>query len=104
LQEANNVARNMITRYGMSEKLSNLIFGSETDEIFLGKDFAHAKNYSEQMAAEIDMEVKNIIDSCYGKIVSVLRDNINKLNAVAMKLIEKEKIEGHEFEELFENA
>ncbi|NSW90052.1 MAG: ATP-dependent metallopeptidase FtsH/Yme1/Tma family protein [Firmicutes bacterium] len=104
LKEANNVARNMITRYGMSERLSNLIFGSETDEIFLGRDFAHTRNYSEQIAAEIDMEVKNIIDNSYQKIVNILKENINKLHTIAATLIEKEKLEGQEFEELFVSA
>jgi len=104
LKEANNVARNMITKYGMSDKLGNLIFGNETDEVFLGRDFAHTRNYSEQIAAEIDMEVKNVIDTCYQKIKKVLKDNMDKLHTVAVTLIEKEKLEGYEFEELFAKA
>ncbi len=94
----------MITKYGMSDKLGNLIFGNETDEVFLGRDFAHTRNYSEQIAAEIDMEVKNVIDTCYQKIKKVLKDNMDKLHTVAVTLIEKEKLEGYEFEELFAKA
>jgi cell division protease FtsH len=104
LKEANNVARNMITKYGMSSNLSNLIFGSETDEVFLGRDFAHARNYSEQIASEIDIEVKNIIDSSYNKIINILKENIDKLHTIAKTLMEKEKLEGPEFEELFAGA
>jgi cell division protease FtsH len=104
LKEANSVARNMITKYGMSSKLSNLIFGSETDEVFLGRDFAHARNYSEQIASEIDREVKSIIDSSYNKIINILKENIDRLHTIANTLIEKEKLEGPEFEELFVGA
>lgn len=101
LKEANGVARNMITKYGMSSKLGNLIFGSETDEVFLGRDFAHARNYSEQIASEIDREVKSIIDSSYNRIINILKENIDRLHTIANTLIEKEKLEGPEFEELF---
>ncbi|WP_010681207.1 ATP-dependent zinc metalloprotease FtsH [Acetivibrio cellulolyticus] len=104
LKTANGVARGMITKYGMSEKLGNLIFGNENEEVFIGRDFAQARNYSEEIAAEIDREVKSIIDSCYEKTLNMLKDNISKLHAVANALIEKEKLEGQEFEELFAGA
>jgi cell division protease FtsH len=104
LKHANGVARNMITKYGMSEKLGNLIFGNENDEIFIGRDFAQARNYSEEVAAEIDKEVKNIIDTAYERTVTLLKDNINKLHNVATALLEKEKLEGAEFEEIFASA
>jgi cell division protease FtsH len=104
LKHANSVARSMITRYGMSEKLGNLIFGNENDEVFIGRDFAQARNYSEEVAAIIDSEVKSIIDTCYEKTLTLLKENLNKLHKVANTLIEKEKIEGQEFEELFANA
>lgn len=104
LKQANGIARSMITKYGMSDKLSNLIFGNENDEVFIGRDFAQARNYSEEIAAEIDREVKHIIDTCYQKIKNILTENINKLHTVANVLIEKEKIEGQEFEELYANA
>lgn len=104
LKTANGVARNMITKYGMSEKLGNLIFGNENDEVFIGRDFAQARNYSEEVAAQIDREVKSIIDSAYEKIIGALNDNIDRLHRVAQALIEKEKLEGVEFEEIFAGA
>ncbi|NMB33174.1 MAG: ATP-dependent metallopeptidase FtsH/Yme1/Tma family protein [Clostridium sp.] len=104
LKRANGIARSMITKYGMSDKLGNLVFGNESDEVFIGRDLAQARNYSEEVAAQIDREVKHIIDSCYQRIIGILKENINKLHAIANVLIEKEKIEGSEFEELYANA
>ncbi len=104
LQHANQVARSMITKFGMSEKLSNLIFGEENDEIFIGKDFGHVRNYSDEFAAIIDNEVKNIIDTAYQRTMNIMKDNINKLKVIAETLLQKEKIDGEEFEELFANA
>ncbi len=104
LRQANNIARNMITKYGMSDKLGNLIFGDEHDEVFLGRDFAHMRNYSEEIAAEIDKEVKSIIDNAYRKVIDMLNENMKKLKKLAETLLEKEKIEGAEFEELFATA
>jgi len=104
LKSANKVARNMVTKYGMSEKLGNLIFGDDSDEIFLGRDFAHYRTYSEEIAAEIDKEVKRIIDTAYEKVAEILKQNINKLHSVANALLEKERLEGYEFEEIFANA
>jgi len=103
LKRANAVARSMIVKYGMSEKLGNLIFANENDEVFIGRDFAQARNYSEEVASLIDREVKLIIDNAYIKIRGLLKDNINKVHAIAKILIEKEKIEGAEFEELFQD-
>ncbi len=104
LKTANGVARSMITKYGMSEHLGNLIFGNENDEVFIGRDFAQARNYSEEIAAQIDREVKSIIDTCYERTVNMLKENINKLHKVAEVLLEKEKLEGGEFEDIFANA
>jgi len=104
LKHANGIARNMVTKYGMSEKLGNMIFGNESDEVFLGRDFAQARNYSEEIAAEIDREVKGIIDSSYVKATELLKGNIDKLHRVAQALLEKEKLEGAEFEEIFAGA
>lgn len=104
LKSANGVARNMITKYGMSDKLENLIFGNENDEVFIGRDFAQARNYSEEVAAQIDREVKSIIDSAYERTLGLLKDNINKLHKIAEALLEKEKIEGEEFERIFTNS
>ncbi|MDR3120675.1 MAG: cell division protein FtsH, partial [Clostridiales bacterium] len=101
LKQANSVARNMITKYGMSESMGNLIFGDENDEVFIGRDFGHTRNYSEEIAAQIDREVKNIIDASYRKTVEMLRQNIDRLHAVANALLEREKLEGPEFDDLF---
>lgn len=104
LQKANQIARDMITKYGMSENLSNLVFGDENDEVFLGKSYAHIRNYSEEISAKIDAEVKAIIDDAYNKIKELLTENRNKLEDVARALLEKERIEGDEFEEIFKNG
>ncbi len=101
LKHANNVARNMVTKYGMSETLENLIFGGDSDEVFIGRDFGHTRNYSEEVAAEIDKEVKTIISSAYERTVSILKENMDKLHNLANALLEKEKLEGSEFEEIF---
>ena len=104
LQKANQIARDMITKYGMSENLSNLVFGDENDEVFLGKSYAHIKNYSEEISARIDAEVKAIIDNAYNRVKQLLSDNRDKLEDVARALLEKERIEGDEFEEIFKNG
>jgi cell division protease FtsH len=104
LKQANTVARNMITRYGMSDSMSNLIFGDESDEVFIGRDFGHTRNYSEEIAAQIDREVKGIIDMSYKKTIELLRQNINRLHVVANALLEREKLEGPEFDDLFSSV
>ena len=104
LRHANGVARDIIIKYGMSDKLSNLIFRNENDEVFIGRDFAQSKNYSEETASIIDREVKNIIDNAYERTLTILKENIHKLHVVAKTLMEKEKIEGPEFEEIFASA
>jgi cell division protease FtsH len=104
LKSVNGVARAMITKYGMSDKLENMIFGNENDEIFIGRDFAQARNYSEEVAALIDREVKAIIDACYERTLKMLKENMNKLHKIATVLLEKEKLESAEFEEIFINA
>jgi len=100
LQSANSVARDMIMKYGMSEKLRNMVFGSD-EEVFLGKDFGHVKDYSEHVAATIDEEVQSIIDEAYKQVKEILNGKMKILQAVASRLLEKEKIEGPEFEELY---
>lgn len=104
LKNANKVARNMVTKYGMSENLGNLIIGDENDEIFLGRDYSHVKSYSEEVAAKVDQEVGNIVDSAYKKVQDIIKQNINKLHNLANALLEKERIEGPEFEEIFARA
>ncbi len=100
LKMANSVARSMITRYGMSETLGNLVF-DDNEEVFIGRDYGHTKSYSEEVASEIDKEVKSLIDNAYDKTKTILKENINKLHKIAEVLLEKEKLEGMEFEEIF---
>ena len=100
LQHCNGVAREMITRYGMSEKFPNVIFDDD-DEVFIGKSYGHTRVYSEQSAAEIDAEIARIIDKAYKDVLDILNDKMDILNAVAQRLLEKEKIEGPEFEEIY---
>ena len=101
LKKANSVARKMITKYGMSDNLQNMVFGDENEEIFIGRDLAQTRDYSEEVAATIDKEVKEIMTKAYKETIEILKANIKVLDAVAMTLIEKEKIEGQEFEKLF---
>lgn len=104
LQKANHIARDMITKYGMSKHLTNMVFGDENEEVFLGKSYGHTRNYSEEISAKIDEEVKSIIDDAYNKIKELLTENRNKLEDVARALLEKERIEADEFEEIFKNG
>ncbi len=103
LKRANAVARNMITKYGMSDQLGNMVFNvGESDEVFIGRDYGHTKSYSEEMSAEIDREVKRTIDTEYKRVLDLLRDNRDKLERIAKILMEKEKIEGQEFTHLMD--
>ena len=104
LKNANNIARNMITRYGMSDNLGNLVFDNDSNEVFVGRDIGHTRNFSEQVAAQIDDEVKTMIDKAYQDVIDILKENKDKLDVIAKRLLEKEKIEGAEFEELFSDA
>ena len=99
LKRANTVAHNMVEKYGMSENIGNLVF-DDGGEVFIGKDYGHTRNYSEETAAAIDREVKLIIDNAYDKVKLVLNENIDKLNSISRVLLEKERIEGDEFEKL----
>jgi len=99
LKRANTVAHNMVEKYGMSENIGNLVF-DDGGEVFIGKDYGHTRNYSEETAAAIDREVKLIIDKAYDKVKAVLNENIEKLNSISRILLEKERIEGDEFEKL----
>ena len=101
IQRATKIARSMITKYGMSDKLGPLSFGSDQEEVFIGKDFGQTRNYSESVAAEIDKEMKNIIDDCYKTCETLLNEHMEVLHRVAEILIEKEKIEGDEFLAIF---
>ena len=101
LQSCNSIARDMITKYGMSDKLGNLVF-SNGDEVFLGKDYGHVQNYSEKLAGMIDEEVKSIIDNAYAEVLHILKENQELLIEMSNTLLDKEKIDGHEFEAIYQ--
>ena len=103
IERATKIARAMVTVYGMSDKLGTIMFGGDQGEVFLGRDFAQTKTYSEETASIIDEEVKRIIDSAYNTAKQILSQNIDKLHIVAGILLEKEKITGEEFDQVFEN-
>jgi len=101
IERATKIARDMVTKYGMSDAVGPMTLGSNQEEVFLGRDFAHSKEYSDTTAGVIDKEIKNIIDTAYNAAEQILRSNSDKLHAVAQILLEKEKIDGDEFEEIF---
>ena len=101
IERASKIARDMVTKYGMSEKLGTIMFGSGQEEVFLGRDFTQTKNFSEETAGIIDEEVKKIIDKAYQTAKYILREHAEKLNIVAGILLEKEKIDGDEFDAIF---
>lgn len=101
IERATAISRAMVTKYGMSEKLGTITFGADQEEVFLGRDLAHAKEYSEETAAIIDEEVKKIVDAGYEKAINILSEHVDKLHAVAKVLLEKEKIDGEEFDKIF---
>ncbi len=97
IERASKIAREMVTKYGMSERLGTITFGSGQEEVFLGRDFTQQKNFSEETAGLIDEEVKKIIDIAYQRTKEILSANMEKLHQVAGVLLEKEKIDGEEF-------
>lgn len=102
IKQASKIARAMVTRYGMSDKIGMIDYGSSDDEVFIGRDLAHTKSYSEGVASVIDDEVKRIIDECYQKAKEIILENRTVLDACCELLLEKEKIGQEEFEALFE--
>lgn len=100
IQRATEIARNMITKYGMSEKLGPIAFGSDNDEVFLGKNYTHTRNYSENIAAAIDEEVEKIINNAYDRTETILNEHIDQLHLVSEALINLEKIDKEQFESL----
>lgn len=101
IERATKIARDMVTKYGMSERIGTITLGQNQEEVFLGRDFAQSKEYSEETANIIDEEVKSIIDFAYKKAAEILQANMDKLNTVANILLEKEKIDGEEFDQIF---
>ena len=100
LEQSTKLARRMITEYGMSEELGPLTFGTKQDLVFLGRDIARDRNYSEEVAAAIDREVRHIITECYDKAREIIRKNRRRLDRIVEILLEKETIEGSELEEV----
>ncbi len=100
IERASEQARKMVTRYGMSEKLGPIAFGQNNDEVFLGKDYNHMRNYSEAVASQIDEEVEKIILNAYKQTEDILTEHIDKLHAVALELVKREKLTGEEFKRL----
>ena len=100
IERATGIARSMVTKYGMSEKLGAIMYGSGQEEVFLGRDIAQHKNFSEETSSIIDQEVKRIIDEAYRKTEDILNKNMDKLHKVAEVLMEKEKITGDEFDSI----
>ncbi|MBP5282547.1 MAG: cell division protein FtsH, partial [Lachnospiraceae bacterium] len=101
IKKASKIARKMVTRYGMSENIGVISYDNDDDEVFIGRDLAHAKPFSESITAQIDKEVKDIIDDCYAKAKEIIMSNEDVLHACANLLLEKEKIGKEEFEALF---
>lgn len=100
IERATELARSMVTKYGMSDKLGPITYGSGNDEVFLGRDYSHMRNYSEETAAEIDEEINAIIKNAYDRTKNILTEHIDRLHSVAKALIEREKIDGDEFKAL----
>ncbi len=101
IERASKIARDMVTKYGMSDTLGTITFGSGQEEVFLGRDWTQTRNYSEETSAKIDEEVKKIIDKAYNRAKELLTMHSDKLHTVANILLEKEKIDGEEFDAIF---
>ncbi|MDR0917970.1 MAG: ATP-dependent zinc metalloprotease FtsH [Oscillospiraceae bacterium] len=103
IQRATNTARNMVTKYGFSEKLGPMVYGSEHGEVFLGRDYANSNSYSEKVASEIDSEMRTIIETGYKRAEDILNANMDKLHFVSKYLMQFEKIDGVTFEKIMKN-
>ena len=104
IQRATDLVRNMVTRYGMSEKLGPINFGSSNQEVFLGKDYSQTRNYSETIAALIDQEMDDIIRNAYSRTEKILSEHMDKLHTIAEILMVKEKIDGEDFKKLMDGS
>ena len=102
IERATSMARDMVTKYGMSELLGPIQFGGDNDEVFIGRDWGHARNYGEGVAATIDQEVNRIVTDAYREAKRLLQENMEMLHATAKLLVEKEKVTGDEFRSLFD--
>lgn len=104
LERATSTARDMVTRYGFSEKLGPVVYGHDESQVFLGRDYAGGNHYSEAIAAQIDNEIRDLIESCFEDAEKLLREHIDKLHDVARYLFTHEKIDGEEFEAIMEGT
>lgn len=104
IQQLTQIARAMVTKYGMSEKMGPLQFGQQDELVFLGRELAEQRDYSEEVAEGIDAEVRSIVDKAYARVKQMLGENVNKLHAVASALMEQETLSHDEFEEIFVGA
>ena len=104
IDRTSSIARSMVMQYGMSSKIGTISFGNDNGEVFLGRDMGKSSNISEETSAKIDEEDKALIDEAYKRAEKILNENVNKLHAVAQALLEKEKIDGEEFERIFQNS
>ncbi len=101
IKQPTKLARDMVVKYGMSDRLGLVNYDNDENEVFIGRDLAHARRYGEKIQAEIDEAVKEIIDKCYNEALSKIREHEDVLNKCAELLLEKEKITRDEFEALF---
>ena len=97
IERATKLAKNMVTRWGLSESLGPVMYGSESDEVFIGRDYGHVRDYSEEVAARIDKEVRRIIEECYDRALSILKEHRAEHEALAQFLLEYEKVNEEEF-------
>ncbi|MBR1618115.1 AAA family ATPase, partial [bacterium] len=104
IERATYTARKMVTQLGMSDKMGNVAWGKSQEHVFMGRDFGHARDYSEQIAYELDMEVKNIIDEKYALAKQILQENLDILKELAMSLLEHETVSAAEFDEIIEKV
>ena len=104
LEKVTSLARNMVTTYGMSEKMGNLQYGKSEEHVFMGRDFGHTRDFSEEIAAEIDKEVKKIVDERYEIAKKLLSENRDMLEYISRTLLEEETIDEKRFVELMEKV
>ena len=104
IERATKIARQMVTHYGMSNKLGPMTYGTDDEEVFLGRDFGRGRNYSEEVAAAIDKEMRILIDNAYNKAEKLLKENMDTLHRIAEALLEKETLDAKQFEEIFIGA
>ena len=104
LERATEIARKMVMQYGMSKNIGPMTLGHKQEEVFLGRDLTHGNNFSEEVAASVDKEIRSIIEQCYDNAKTILSENMHKLHKVAQTLLEREKLSEVEFEEVFASA